>query len=182
MIKVVFTGIAVSCLLVLSHAQDHTVRLGIEAQGYPTGIIVGISADFFPGEDSKIHLRFGYNLVRHGSAGEHFDERGGGIGITGGYDLMPLNSKRWVFGLRTDLWFNSIDWHEIYPNDLEERGTTDVTVLQPTAQVGLRVPLGKYFELIPNLSLGYEINIRTRGEEVGQGPIVLLGTVISVGL
>ena len=176
----VLLALIVSCVLpAVMSGQGKTLKLGIELQGYPTGAIPGVRADLFFSDFSKAHVRVGYNIVRHGDAGEHDDERGGGPGFTLGYDILPLASHRLTVGARCDLWFNQVDWYDILPDDSRIEGTTDVTVLQPTAQAGYRIPFGEKVELLPTLALGYEINIKTDGAEVGHGLILLAGFILN---
>jgi hypothetical protein len=56
------------------------------------------------------------------------------------------------------------------------RGATDVVVFQPTAQGGYTLLLGDSgFQVEGTVALGAEVNIRTKGEAVGQGAILLAG-------
>lgn len=160
-------------------AQGKTLKIGAELQGYPTGVIPGLRADLYFSDAAKIHARAGYNIVRHGDAGEHDDERGGGFGFTLGYDILPFASHRWTFGVRSDLWFNEVDWYDIQPDDSRISGTSNVTVLQPTLQAGYRIPFGEKVELLPTLAFGYEFNVRTEGAEIGHGAILLAGIVLN---
>ncbi len=61
----------------------------------------------------------------------------------------------------------------------EISGTSKVTVLQPTAELGYFFLLDNGLVLLPTIALGAEINIQTEGEEVGQGAILLLGATIA---
>lgn len=60
------------------------------------------------------------------------------------------------------------------------RGRTDLIVWQPTARVGYawRFANGRT-RIEAAMSLGGEINVRTRGERVGQGLIVLGGIAVN---
>lgn len=178
-VKLVLIGI-VGCLIVTPvSGQGKTLKVGVEAQAYPTGFIPGVRGDLYLSEFSKVHLRIGYNVVRHGDAGEHDDERGGGFGFSAGYDILPSASHRWTIGVRSDLWFNEVDWSDDLESGGMASGTTNVTVLQPTLQGGYRIPVSERIELIPTAAFGFEINVRTRGAEVGQGPILLLGVILA---
>jgi len=177
--KLVYIGGVVCLIVTCGLAQGKTLKLGFEAQGYPTGFVPGLRGDLFISDFSKVHLRLGYNIVRHGDAGEHQDERGGGFGLTLGYDLIPTTNHRWTVGLRTDLWFNKIDWYDVQETGEERHGESRVKVLQPTIQGGFRLPAGARFEFIPTIAFGYEVNIVTKGEEIGQGPILLLGLIVN---
>ena len=163
--------------------QGKTLKIGVELQGYPTGVIPGLRGDLFFSDFSKAHLRIGYNIVRHGDSGEHTDERGGGPGLTIGYDLLPSVSHRWIVGARADLWFNEIDWYDLDDQgSTTGRGTTNVTVFQPTLLIGYRLPFSETIELWPTLAFGYEVNINTNGAKVGHGPILLGGVVLNFEL
>lgn len=179
--------LALTCIVSLSFTvamsgQGKTFKIGIELQGYPTGFIPGVRGDLFFSDFSKAHVRLGYNVVRHGDAGEHDDERGGGFGFTLGYDILPFQSHRWMFGVRSDLWFNEIDWYDRGIQLPNVTGTTKVTVLQPTVQAGYRIPFGETVELWPTLGFGYEFNIKTEGAAVGHGAILLAGVVLNFEL
>ena len=140
------------------NARSHS---GIELQQFSTGFLFGL----YHGAPITDHLfrdiRLGYNLVRHGDAGVQSDERGGGFGGSAGlYWTTGLLSrwprKAWVFGVRTDLWFNKIDWIHRSPNCIDfcdTMGNTDVTVLQLTAVIGYQIPLNDHWQLTPTLAL-----------------------------
>ena len=70
------------------------------------------------------------------------------------------------------MWFLQIDWRDDVGN---RSGTTDITVLQPTAQGGYRWLFGDNLTFAATAALGAEINIRTDGEAVGEGAILLIG-------
>ncbi|HLF62311.1 MAG TPA: hypothetical protein VI603_01060 [Saprospiraceae bacterium] len=180
--KLVLTFIASLLFTVAMSGQGKTLKIGVELQGYPTGVIPGLRTDMYFNDASKLHLRIGYNIVRHGDAGEHDDERGGGAGLTIGYDILPFVSHRWTFGIRSDLWFNEIDWYDRGIQLPNVTGTTNVTVFQPTVQAGYRIPFGEEVELLPTVAFGYEFNIKTVGAAVGHGPIMLAGFVLSYEL
>ena len=82
-----------------------------------------------------------------------------------------------IIGARTDLWFLDIDWSDAGGTRV---GMTEVTVLQPTARAGYAWLLsGDRLRLNATLALGAEINIQTRGEDVGEGVILLGGFGLS---
>lgn len=156
--------------------------LGFEFQAYPTGLIPGIKYERYISPLHGLHLRVGYNWVRHGSAGVHEDERGQGFGFTAGYRryLSDYYGKTWFIGARGDVWFNSLDWRDGIGGPNEINGNSKVTVVQPTLEGGYRFILNGgelFFE--PSLAFGFEFNVKTKGEKVGEGPILLGG--ISLG-
>ena len=137
--------------------------------------------DFKVAERQLIGFRLGYNLVRHGDAGVHQDERGlgwgGGLGLKNYFDLV---NRRWFVGVKNDLWFNTIDWKDNIDRPDELRGTTNVLVIQPTIEGGYAFSFTKSKGLILEvaLSFGREINTFQDGADVGQGFILLLGLTL----
>ena len=166
---------ATGCAASLLSAQESSVEFGAELQVYPTGVIPGLAGSYLFDAHSSVHLRLGYNIVRHRDLGEHDDERGGGFGFTLGYRyILGDDGTGWFGGVRTDLWFNEIDWYDDI-NGSKVEGTTKINVVQPTAIAGYFFQAGDSFFIAPTVSLGVEINTNTRGAEVGQGAILLLG-------
>jgi hypothetical protein len=156
-------------------------RLGIEAQGYPAGLIAAARFDLPVGRRGSIGVTAGYNLTDRGDFGEHDDEQGGGFGVG------LLTSQRlgngasgFYLGWRVDLWWLEIDWEDRTPT---RAGTTKITVLQPTGRAGYVWSLAdERVRLEAGLGLGAEVNIRTRGEAVGDGAILLGGVAVLLRL
>ena len=151
--------------------------LGIEAQLYPTGFLLGTRLEKGITLRDAINLRIGYNFVNHRDWGVKMDERGGGAGFTIGYRRYFKDYLRGLFlGARNDIWFNSIDWKDEDENGNETSGNSKITVVQPTIELGYQFLLkNEYWVIAPNIAFGYEINVKTEGEEVGEGAILLLG-------
>jgi len=164
----------------LSTFSQNSFKYGLEIQGYPTGIIAGITTDYELSNQLLGHARAGYNLVRHRDLGVHEDERGGGFGGTLGlrYYFSQLYDE-WFLEARSDLWFNKITWKDRISQINQTTGKTDVTVLQPTLMGGYTFELGS-LSICPTLAFGYEINIKTKGSDVGEGPIILLGVLLNI--
>ena len=163
----------------VSFSQNETgvyFDLGVEAQQYPTGFLLGARAEIGIASHHALDVRIGYNSLDHKDFGEHESEIGGGFGFTLGYRyyFKPENRK-WFLGARSDFWWNEIDWEDNIRNPNQMVGTTNVVVLQPTAIGGYRFLLNNNFVITPTLAFGAEINIKTEGEDVGQGAIVLWG-------
>lgn len=149
--------------------------IGPEFQAYPTGLTPGLVAYKSIGNNNYIHLKAGYNHVRHGDAGLHEDERGGGFGGSLGFNrLVAIRKSNFLAGVRCDLWYNEIDWKIRIDEPNEESGVSKVTVLQPTISMGYPIAVGKGF-FLPQISFGAEINVETQGEETGEGLILLVG-------
>ena len=147
-------------------------QIGLECQVYPTGIIPSINYTMPVGQAGSLEFRVGYNIVDHRDLGVQDDEKGGGFGGSVGY-AHPI-WKGFRLGVRADVWFNSIDWKMNPGTIMEVGGTSEVTVFQPTATLDYPIPLGSWF-LTPRIAFGAEINVQTKGEEVGQGAILLGG-------
>lgn len=160
----------------------HFAYAGVEVQAYPTGMLFGLHLDHMMRKDSALlshgpHLRFGYNMVRHRDLGVHDNERGGGSGFSLGYNLH-FNFKKYnglLLTTRNDLWFNKIEWMD---NNGIESGITNIIVVQPTIRAAYTRRI-KHLLIAPSLAFGYEINTHQRGEDVGEGPVLLLGIMIS---
>lgn len=149
--------------------------VSLEAQGYPTGFIPGLTADFPVAEAAFLHLRLGANLFDHRDLGKQDMEEGSGVGGSFGYRRFFSKAKRtWRWGIRTDIWFNKVDWSNRESNGELVDGQTDITVLQPTAELSYVLRSGQFI-IAPSLAFGLEWNVRTAGRETGEGPIILLG-------
>ncbi|MBO6523262.1 MAG: hypothetical protein JJ971_05505 [Balneolaceae bacterium] len=157
--------------------------LGIEAQAYPAGVVPGLRFDLGISETLTLTSRIGYNFTDRRDWGEHDNEEGGGPGFSLGFERTGFLTEKLSVYARTDLWFMDIDWRDtqyICPvappcGNIESAGATNITVLQPTLGIGYSFPLSGNYFVKPSLSFGYEINVKTDGEDVGQGPILLAG-------
>lgn len=179
MYKVIFTSCCLFMMLIgakQTKAQDRIFDLGFEFQAYPTGLIPGLRLESGFGTQHAVHLRLGYNWLRHQGYGVHEDERGDGLGFTLGYKYyFQPGFQRWFLGVKNDLWWNEVDWKDKIGQSSELNGTTHITVVQPTLEGGLHLAVGDSWFFAPSLAFGFEINVVTEGEPTGEGPIVLLG-------
>lgn len=157
--------------------NNKSIDFGIAFQAYPTGIIPGLQVELTNGQKSAYILRVGYNLVRHRDLGKQDDERGGGVGFSLGYKrYFKPDFKKLFLAVKSDLWFNTVEWKNAIDMADESKGKTKVTVLQPTIEAGYAFELAKGTAIFaPTIALGAEINIKTKGEPVGEGLILLLG-------
>lgn len=148
---------------------------GVAVQAYPAGVIVEAEAVFPLQAHHSLFLRAGYNFTDRKDYGEHDNEEGGGPGATVGYRYTFRDSASgWFLGARTDLWFLDIDW-----KDPGRSGSTEVVVLQPTFEAGYHAVRAGGWSISPFLGLGYEINVDTTGEDVGEGAILLVGLSVT---
>jgi len=176
--KIVFT-LLINLFSLMVYAQDKAGKyfdLGIEVQQYPTGFLLGLRSEIGLAPHHALDLRVGYNLLDHQSFGVHENEEGGGFGFTIGYRYyFKTENLGWFLGVRSDLWFNKVEWQDNIDTPMAVNGTSDIIVFQPTAIAGYRFLINEKFVLTPTLAIGGEINIKTTGAEVGQGAIFLWG-------
>ncbi len=158
-------------------------QLGFETQAYPAGIVPGLRVDLQITTRAVLTGRIGYNFTNRRDWGRHHNEEGGGPGFSLGYEYKSVFSNNVRLHLRSDLWFLDIDWEKKDPvvcftdpcNQITINGNSDVIVLQPTLGISYQAGLTDQLFLRPSVSLGYEINIHTEGEAVGEGAIFLVG-------
>ncbi len=152
-------------------------RADVAVEVYPAGLISTVGVRHRLDERDEISFRVGHNETDRQDFGEHDDETGSGPGFGLGYRSYFHEGREGAFwGGRIDTWWLEIDWEE----DGEE-GTTDVVVLQPTAELGYAWPLAEGLYFTTHLALGAEINVDTDGEDVGEGAIGLLGVALTYG-
>ena len=182
MIKQLFLKGIISCLFVMGLAtgalsQSSIWDVSFEFQAYPTGLIPGLRIEKGFADRHAVHLRLGYQYIRHRDLGVHGDERGNGYGFTLGYKyFFKENFQGLSLSLRNDIWFNSLDWEDYDDSGLvTDMGTTEITVVQPTVEAGYTLMLGEKWTFTPSLAFGFEVNVKTEGSEVGEGAILLLG-------
>ena len=151
-------------------------------QAYPAGVIAGLHAEYALSERDELTARLAWNATDRGDFGEHDDEHGGGPG--GGLGWRRFFGPQytgWLFGGRVDVWALKIDWKDSSP--ASRQGETDVLVVQPSLEAGYRWRLGdSRWRLDLTGSFGYEINVEVDGEDVGEGPIGLVGVTFTYGL
>lgn len=170
-----------SILLSIGFVAHSQTDLSFEFQAYPTGLVPSLRIDKLFQAQNAIHLRLGYNWIRHRDLGVHEDERGDGFGFTLGYRrYLNSNYEKFFLGARSDLWFNKLTWQDNIGTNNELNGNSNIIVIQPTLESGYLFLLneGRTF-VAPSAAFGFEVNVKTTGEEVGQGAILLLG--LSVG-
>lgn len=162
----------------LTQAQN-TTGIGAEIQWYPAGYQFMATGEFGFKDHHAIQAKFGYNLARRQDFSPfNNSENGGGIGGTLGYRYyFGKMTTGFYLGARVDLWGLTIDWED--PKDAsitQQSGTTEITVLQPTAEIGYMYAFkDSPLAIGVNAAGGWEINVVTNGLPVGEGRISLLG-------
>lgn len=155
---------------------SQSTDISFEFQAYPTGLIPGLRLEKNFGVKHAAHIRVGYQWIRHRDLGEHEDERGNGYGFTLGYKrYFKEMHKGFSLSIRNDLWFNSLDWKDNINTPAEVSGTSDITVVQPTLELGYLMLSESGWFFTPSVAFGFEINVKTEGSDVGEGAILLLG-------
>jgi hypothetical protein len=155
-------------------AQQPKLFIGLEYDYYPAGHIIALQAELSPKNNyHSINSRIGTNLAyRQDMSGLNDHEEGMGFGGSLGYRYYFTPNKHGFFlGTRADLWKFKIDWTD--SSEHIKSGTSKITVVQPTFEIGYQLILPKDFEVGVSVANGVEINVKTEGKEVGQGWITL---------
>jgi len=158
--------------------ENKNIEIGLEIQAYPTGIIPGIRLEKYLNSNSSLNLRLGFQLIDHRDLGVHENEEGSGYGVSLAYRrFFKHDQKGLSLALRTDLWFNEIDW-----KDGLLEGDSKITVVQPTIMGEYAIRINPSLFITPSLSFGWEWNVSTQGEPTGEGAIILLGLTFGFGI
>uniref|UniRef100_UPI004048C4B4 hypothetical protein n=1 Tax=Roseivirga sp. TaxID=1964215 RepID=UPI004048C4B4 len=151
--------------------------LGLEIQAYPAGMMFMGKADFNLSKNNQFTAKAGYNMARRQDFGEHDNEEGGGLGLNLAFKhYFKADYLGWNYSLRASLWMMTIDWSNDAPT---QTGSTSITVFQPTLSGGYDFRLNPNLKLGLFVAFGYEINVISSGQEVGQGGISLAGFSLS---
>ncbi len=194
----------VSVMVFSQEKNNHSLKIidvGIEFQIYPTGIMPGLKVETNLSQKDAINLRIGMNLFNHkdfpkkAGINKHDSEIGYGYGFSLGYRHYFWKNVRNLFlGIRSDLWFNRVQWVKenpeyynctgtciFYAPEPTIKGISNIVVLQPTIEAGWLFEIGKNkdFFIAPDIAFGYEWNAIVKGEQTGNGFIFLGG--ISAG-
>lgn len=182
MIRLVYVAVWLFLFMIVnvvqSKAQSDVLevkQLGIEVQGYPTGIMPGICLDLSKWEHATISTRIGFDIARRQAfSGLNDDERGWGPGFSLGYRYYAGgNCNGFYVGARTDMWWLNIAWKD--SSNIPKQGNSDILVAIPTVELGYVFPFKHSpFKLGVGISQGREFNLITNGKPVGQGYITLL--------
>jgi hypothetical protein len=154
--------------------SNSSSRWGLELQGYPTGLIPGVRYELQIAQRDVLFARLAYNFTERSDFGEHDDESGGGPGLGFGWrHWKDSMAEGWHYGARLDVWDLNIDWEDDGPP--VRTGETDIIVVQPSLELGYSWPQSGGSRLDLTAGLGVEYNADTKGEDVGEGTIALLG-------
>jgi hypothetical protein len=156
-------------------------QTGVEVQWYPAGWLIGPVANYFISPKNILNFRAAINIAdRHNWSGLNDDERGTGYGGSVGYRYLFTPAKNsFLIGARVDLFNTKIKWKNNIGTAQQTSGTTTTLVLQPSAELGYRIKLTNIrWNILFAGGIGEEINIRTKGRDVGQGGMWLLSISI----
>lgn len=179
--KLFFSILFLATFTTLSVGQDVQERglesLGMEVQLYPAGTILNLKGDWAVSPKSMLIGKIGYNRAMRQDFGKHDSEEGGGLGFTAAYKrYLKAGFSGWFVEARAGMWFLDIDWRDDSPARF---GNTDISVFQPTAGIGYDFKLNENLKLGLIAAFGYEVNVATKGDPVGEGGISLIGISFS---
>ena len=175
--KLISLTIISFCFIITARSQDFgykTIDVGGEFQWYPKGYIYALHLAYnFPIHHS-VQARIGYNKSNWKEKGLHANEEGGGPGFSLGYRYYFLVRPHGFFlGAHADVWRLSIDWRGTI------NGRSKIWALQPTAEMGYMFLINDMFFISPSIAAGVQTNVKTEGQSVGDGSVILIG--ISTG-
>jgi hypothetical protein len=178
--------VTAGCVAVPPGGGPARVAVGGEVQLYPAGVIGGLHARTIVGPGEFVTARLAANVTDRRDWGEQDDEEGAGWGGGLGYrqyfdpkiDGESNSGAGFLWGARLDVWDLEIDWIDQPGQPGETSGSTDVIVLQPTAEIGYGFDLSSGWRGEVVLGAGFEINVDEKGRDVGDGPILLIGVTL----
>ncbi len=164
--------------IIQAQSSDRVHHLGIEMQWYPAGYQFMATSEMSLSSKDALHGKIGYNMAHRQGFSPYNDlENGGGLGFTLGYHRYFKDGFKGLYiGGRVDFWWLTIDWEDDLASANPRMGTTKITVFQPTGELGYMYQLADTpWAIGINVSVGWEVNIKTEGDPVGEGAIGLLG-------
>ena len=166
------------CFLAETTAQNAKIgtveAIGLDARWYPAGYIFTASTYFHLHKSGAFFVKLGANLAQREDFGKHDNEEGeaygGGVGYNHYFNWTTAESPFQFFvGAYVEFWDMQIRWTED-----GHHGRTDIQVVQPVLQLGCQYSVKKMY-IQPTIAFGREINVRTVGDNVGEGGISLAG-------
>jgi hypothetical protein len=152
------------------------INLGAEIQAYAAGASLGARADLYLGKHVNWNFRLSYHFLnRQRESDINIEEKGGGFGAALGYRYFLDKREGIFFGGRADFRKMNIDWVAESPFSILTYGTTEVSILQPTVEVGYQFKINKHWTIAPAISSGFNLNLITNGERVTGGFIAHIG-------
>lgn len=155
------------------------IEFGTELQAYPAGLITTITSNIFVKENLALRFRVGGNFAnRKDFSGLNDDEKASGFGGSIGLlKYFPYKKGSFIFGANVDGWNMWTRWKDAINTLNPQQGTTYNLVVQPSVNAGYLYDVSKKLNLGLTLGIGREINVITRGKDVGQGWIGSLSLI-----
>ncbi len=147
------------------------IEIGAEVQGYPAGIMPMITSSFFWNEKWAVRVRIGGNFAdRQDFSDYNENEVASGFGATiGVVRYFPYKKGNFSIGAYIDFWNMWTDWKENLNTSTPTEGQTYNLVIQPWVNGGYLFNLTPKWNAGASVGFGREINVITRGENVGEG-------------
>lgn len=158
-----------------SQANDNKsnkkIELGTELQLYPVGYMPMITSNIFVKDTWALRFRIGGNFAdREDFSGFNDDEIAKGFGGSFGLvKYVPYWKGNIIFGATLDTWNMWTKWKDGLDTLNPTSGTTYNLVIQPWVNAGYLYNLSNQWNTGISIGLGREINVITRGEDVGEG-------------
>ncbi|MEO6132173.1 MAG: hypothetical protein ABIQ02_10015 [Saprospiraceae bacterium] len=156
----------------IKNESQNPAVIGISVQLYPGGLMATLHSDIFLSANSSLLLRAGGNFTdRKDFSKYNHNERGAGFGGSIGFRKhFFLQKGQFIAGLNADLWNLEIKWKNDIDTPVETQGKTKILVFQPWLEAGYFTGVKKSpFQFGFTGGFGREINIITKGKEVGHG-------------
>ena len=130
-----------------------------------------VTANIFIKEDLALRFRLGGNFAnRDDFSGFNDDEIANGFGGSFGVlKYVPYWKGNFIFGASMDTWNMWTDWKDELNSVNPTSGTTYNLVIQPWINAGYLYNLSSKWNTGISVGLGREINVITRGDNVGEG-------------
>ena len=152
-------------------SETTKVELGAELQLYPAGIMSMLTSNVFLNEKWALRFRVGGNFAdRQDFSDYNDDEVASGFGATiGVVRYFPYGKGNFILGASIDTWNMWTDWKDDLDTANPTQGETYNFVIQPWINEGYLFDYSEKWNAGGSLGFGREINVITRGENVGEG-------------
>ncbi|MFM9943836.1 MAG: hypothetical protein ACKVQB_01245 [Bacteroidia bacterium] len=147
-------------------------ELGLMLQVYPAGVIPTLNYELISEKKLSYIFRVGGNFANRKNFSTYNNyEKGKGFGVSlGCRKYFSLKKGNLMAGVNTDVWNMWIDWENDIGNPNQSEGKSYTLVVQPWLEVGYSLKIGPSpFKLVISTGFGREINVITKGRDVGQG-------------
>ena len=153
------------------NSSKRKIEIGTELQLYPVGYMTMITTNIFIKEDLALRFRLGGNFAnREDFSGFNDDEVAEGFGGSFGFvKYVSYWKGNFIFGASLDTWNMWTKWKDGINTSNPTSGTTYNLVIQPWVNAGYLYNLSNKWNAGISVGLGREVNVITRGENVGEG-------------